>query len=53
MDWKLLRRHSDTLLELWKTPTKYLVCKTYERFYKFFDTHSEALAYFDAKMQES
>ena len=40
--WKLLKRSFYTTAEFWKTPTKWLVCKRQERYYKFFDTEEEA-----------
>ena len=40
--WKLLKRSFYTTAEFWKTPTKWLVCKRHERYYKFFDTVEEA-----------
>ena len=45
--WKLLRKSFNTSAELWKTPTKWLVCKKHERYYKFFDTEKEATEFFD------
>ena len=45
--WKLLRKSFNTSAELWKTPTKWLVCKRQERYYKFFDTEKEANEFFE------
>lgn len=36
LNWYQLRRHW-TGLELWKTPTRYLVCVKYESIFRFFD----------------
>lgn len=42
MGWNLLCKDFDTHFEMWKTPAKYLICRKYEGFYKFFDHQSEA-----------
>lgn len=36
LNWNQLKRHW-TGLELWKTPTRYLVCVKYESIFRFFD----------------
>lgn len=37
LNWNHLKRHW-TGLELWKTPTRYLVCVKYEYIFRFFDS---------------
>lgn len=45
-DWTRLARSPDGLHELWKTPTKYLVCSHYNKIFKYFKTKNEAIAEF-------
>lgn len=46
LDWEQLRSHW-TGPELWKTPTKYLVCVRYERIFRFFDNLKDAQQTFE------
>lgn len=46
-NWQLLLVNYDTGIELWKTPTKYLVCQKYFGYYKFLDTEKQAKLYFE------
>lgn len=39
--WKLLKSYK--FIDLWKTPTKYLVCYHYGGIYKFFETYEEGV----------
>ena len=49
-DWQLLLVNYDTGIELWKTPTKYLVCRKYYGLYKFLDTEKQAHDCFERKI---
>ena len=46
-NWQLLLINYDTGIELWKTPTKYLVCQKYLGYFKFLDTEKQARPYFE------
>lgn len=46
LNWEQLKRHW-TGLELWKTPTRYLVCVKYESIFRFFDGQQIAQQTFD------
>ncbi len=50
-DWRLLSVNYDTGVELWKTPTKYLVCQKYLGYFKFLDTEKQARPYFEQVVQ--
>ena len=41
MNWEKLFVYN-YYTEFWKTPTRYLVCRKYEKFFKFFDNYKEA-----------
>ena len=46
-NWQLLLINYDTGIELWKTPTKYLVGQKYLGYFKFLDTEKQARPYFE------
>lgn len=48
--WKKIAHKG--LLELWKTPTKWLVCRKHERKFKFFNTKREADKFFEEDFKE-
>lgn len=43
LNWELYKRDGDTGIELWKTPTKFLVCQRYLIRFKFRNTLQEAM----------
>ena len=50
MTWQLLKCDYNIGIELWKTPTKFLVCQRDFRQYKIVDTEKEACEIFERKI---
>ena len=46
LNWRLLRSNNENIVELWQTPTKYLVCQKYLGFFYFYENLKEAIDYY-------
>lgn len=51
-NWELLSNDHITGIELWKTPTKYLVCQRYLSHFRFLDTKEQAISFCRQAAQE-
>ena len=45
--WKLLKKDYLNGLELWKTPSKFLVCQKYLNFFRFVNSKEDAIKTFE------
>lgn len=46
LNWNLLRSNSECIVELWQTPTKYLVCQKYLGIFHFYENSKEAMDHY-------
>ena len=46
LGWDLLRSDCSTATELWKTPTKFLVCRKYFGQFRFEESFKEAMDFY-------
>lgn len=46
LNWSLLRSNSECIVELWQTPTKYLVCQKYLGIFHFYENPKEAMDHY-------
>jgi hypothetical protein len=46
LNWNLLRSNSECIVELWQTPTKYLVCQKYLGIFHFYENPKEAMDHY-------
>ena len=46
LNWRLLRSDSRNTVELWQTPTKYLVCQKYLSLFYFYENFKEAMDHY-------
>ena len=46
LNWRLLRSDSECIVELWQTPTKYLVCQKYLGLFYFYENPKEAMDHY-------
>lgn len=46
LNLKLLRSDSRSTVELWQTPTKYLVCQKYLSLFYFYENFKEAMDHY-------
>jgi len=44
--WSLIYKDFTTQLELWKTPSRYLICNKYAGIFHFFDSRAESYTAF-------
>lgn len=46
LDWRLLRSNTENIIELWQTPTKYLVCQKYLGLFHFYENPKKAMDHY-------
>ena len=46
LKWRLLRSDSRSTVELWQTPTEYLVCQKYLSLFYFYENFKEAMDHY-------
>ena len=46
LNWRLLRSNSECIVELWQTPTKYLVCQKYLGLFYLYENPKEAMDFY-------
>lgn len=46
LKWRLLRSDSRSTVELWQTPTKYLVCQKYLSLFYFYENFKEVIVHY-------
>lgn len=46
LKWRLLRSDSRSTVELWQTPTEYLVCQKYLSLFYFYENFKETMDHY-------
>lgn len=46
LNWRLLRSNSENIVELWQTPTEYLVCQKYLGLFYFYGNLKKAMDHY-------
>lgn len=46
LNWNLIKRNSEHIVEIWQTPTKYLVCQKYLGLFYFYENLKEAMDHY-------
>ena len=46
LNWRLLRSNNENIVELWQTPTKYLVCQKYLGLFYFYENPKKAMDHY-------